>query len=89
MREAVVCSPVGRFGGALKVLGAQALERAGLKLSDMDLIELNEAFAAQVLGCTREWGFGEADFERLNVNGSGISLGHRSARPACASWPRC
>ena len=53
-----------------------ALERAGLKMSDMDLIELNEAFAAQVLACTREWGFGAADFERLNVHGSGISLGH-------------
>ena len=53
-----------------------ALERAGLKLSDMDLIELNEAFAAQVLACTREWQFGAADFERLNVHGSGISLGH-------------
>jgi len=53
-----------------------ALERAGLKLADMDLIELNEAFAAQVLACTREWGFGQADFERLNVHGSGISLGH-------------
>ncbi len=55
---------------------AKALERAGLKLSDMDLIELNEAFAPQVLACTREWGFGRDDFERLNVNGSGISLGH-------------
>jgi acetyl-CoA C-acetyltransferase len=55
---------------------ARALERAGLALSDMDLIELNEAFAAQVLGVTREWGFAEADFERMNVNGSGISLGH-------------
>jgi acetyl-CoA C-acetyltransferase len=53
-----------------------ALGRAGLKLADMDLIELNEAFAAQVLACTREWGFGQADFERLNVHGSGISLGH-------------
>ncbi|MBV9208825.1 MAG: acetyl-CoA C-acetyltransferase [Actinobacteria bacterium] len=53
-----------------------ALERARLKLSDMDLIELNEAFAAQVLAVTREWGFGAADFDRLNVHGSGISLGH-------------
>ena len=53
-----------------------ALEQAGLKLSDMDLIELNEAFAAQVLAVTREWGLGAADFERLNVNGGGISLGH-------------
>jgi acetyl-CoA C-acetyltransferase len=56
---------------------ARALERAGLKLSDMDLIELNEAFAAQVLAVTREWGLGSADFARLNVHGSGISLGHR------------
>jgi acetyl-CoA C-acetyltransferase len=54
----------------------QALERAGLELSDIDLIELNEAFAAQALAVTREWGFTAADFERLNVNGSGISLGH-------------
>jgi acetyl-CoA C-acetyltransferase len=54
----------------------KALERAGLSLADMGLIELNEAFAAQLLACTREWGFTEGDFERLNVNGSGISLGH-------------
>jgi acetyl-CoA C-acetyltransferase len=52
------------------------MERTGLALKDMDLIELNEAFAAQVLACTREWKFGAADFERMNVNGSGISLGH-------------
>jgi len=55
---------------------AKALDRAGLKLSDVDLIELNEAFAAQVLACTREWGFVDSDFDRLNVHGSGISLGH-------------
>ncbi|RKT87629.1 acetyl-CoA C-acetyltransferase [Saccharopolyspora antimicrobica] len=55
---------------------AKALQRAGITLADVDLIELNEAFAAQVLACTREWEFKPADFERLNVNGSGISLGH-------------
>lgn len=55
---------------------AKALDRVGLRLEDMDLIELNEAFAAQVLACTRSWRFGAADFDRLNVNGSGISLGH-------------
>ncbi len=55
---------------------ARALDRAGLSLADMDLIELNEAFAAQALACTREWKFGESDFERTNVRGSGISLGH-------------
>jgi acetyl-CoA C-acetyltransferase len=54
----------------------KALARAGLTLADIDLIELNEAFAAQVLACTREWKFGAGDFERMNVNGSGISLGH-------------
>ena len=55
---------------------AKLLERSGLKLSDIGLIELNEAFAVQVLAVTREWGFEERDFDRLNVNGSGISLGH-------------
>ncbi len=55
---------------------AKALARAGLTLADMDLIELNEAFAAQVLAVTRAWELGEKDFDRLNVNGSGISLGH-------------
>ena len=54
----------------------KALERAGLDLADIDLIELNEAFAAQVLACTREFRFTDSDFDRLNVNGSGISLGH-------------
>lgn len=54
----------------------KALDRAALNLADMGLIELNEAFAAQVLACTREWGFTERDFNRMNVNGSGISLGH-------------
>ncbi len=51
------------------------LKRAGLKLKDMDLIELNEAFAAQVLACTRELGMDDDD-ERLNPNGGAIALGH-------------
>jgi acetyl-CoA C-acetyltransferase len=55
---------------------AKALAQADVKLADVDLIELNEAFASQVLAVTREWGFTDADFERTNVNGSGISLGH-------------
>jgi acetyl-CoA C-acetyltransferase len=55
----------------------KALSRAGLELSDMDLIELNEAFASQVIACLREWKLTEDDIdERVNVNGSGISLGH-------------
>ena len=53
-----------------------ALGKAGLSLSDIDLIELNEAFAAQALAVMREWGFTDADRERTNVHGSGISLGH-------------
>ncbi|BBY35472.1 acetyl-CoA acetyltransferase [Mycolicibacter minnesotensis] len=53
-----------------------ALQRAGLTWSDIDLIELNEAFAAQALAVMAEWRFGAADRERTNVHGSGISLGH-------------
>ncbi|GAB5894564.1 acetyl-CoA C-acetyltransferase [Mycolicibacterium mageritense] len=54
---------------------AAALDRAGLTLDDIDLIELNEAFAAQVLAVLAEWKIDPLD-ERLNPNGSGISLGH-------------
>ena len=53
----------------------RALSRAGLTMDDMDLIELNEAFAAQALAVLREWELPDG-FERLNVHGSGISLGH-------------
>ncbi|WNV74242.1 acetyl-CoA C-acetyltransferase [Geodermatophilus sp. DSM 44513] len=55
---------------------AKALALADVKLAEVDLIELNEAFASQVLAVAREWGFTDADWERTNVNGSGISLGH-------------
>ncbi|MBE3566653.1 MAG: 3-oxoadipyl-CoA thiolase [Thermogemmatispora sp.] len=51
----------------------KALQRAGLSINDLDLIELNEAFAAQVLQCVREL---EIDEEKLNVNGGAIALGH-------------
>ncbi len=51
----------------------QLLEKTKLKLSDIDLIELNEAFAAQVIACEREL---KLDRERLNVNGGAIALGH-------------
>ncbi|MGA9871172.1 MAG: acetyl-CoA C-acetyltransferase [Rhodococcus sp. (in: high G+C Gram-positive bacteria)] len=53
----------------------KALGRLGLSLADMDVIELNEAFAAQTLAVLRTWGI-EPDDARLNPNGSGISLGH-------------
>jgi len=49
------------------------LDRSGLKISDFELVELNEAFAAQYIGCERELGL---DRDRTNVNGSGIGLGH-------------
>lgn len=65
------------------------LKRAGMKLDQMDLIEINEAFAAQVLGCikvmkdkdlSKKWGIdetiGEVPMDKLNVNGGGIALGH-------------
>ncbi len=51
----------------------KVLERTGLSLADIDLIELNEAFAAQVIACERELKF---DRDRLNLLGGGISLGH-------------
>jgi acetyl-CoA C-acetyltransferase len=51
----------------------KVLERTGLSLADIDLIEINEAFAAQVLACEREMKF---DRDRLNLLGGGISLGH-------------
>jgi acetyl-CoA C-acetyltransferase len=53
----------------------QALQRAGLTLADMDLIELNEAFASQALAVLGEWALPDG-LERVNVHGSGISLGH-------------
>lgn len=52
-----------------------ALSRAGLTLAQVDLIELNEAFAAQVLACTRSLGLDDSD-ARINVNGGAIALGH-------------
>jgi acetyl-CoA C-acetyltransferase len=60
---------IGPVPAAKKLMG-----KLGLTLNDMDLIELNEAFAAQVLAVLREWKL--ADPDKLNVNGSGISLGH-------------
>ena len=65
--EAMGIGPVGAT--------AAALDRAGLTLDDVDLIELNEAFAAQVLAVLAEWKIDPLD-DRLNPNGSGISLGH-------------
>ena len=53
----------------------KALERAGLSLDDIGLLELNEAFAAQVLAVLHEWGM-EGEDERLNPNGGAIALGH-------------
>jgi 3-ketoacyl-CoA thiolase (EC 2.3.1.16) len=66
------------------------LKRHGLSLQDFDTIEINEAFAAQVLACLRAWqdadfcrqelglegALGAVDHERLNVNGGAIALGH-------------
>ncbi|MGB8330855.1 MAG: acetyl-CoA C-acetyltransferase [Polyangiales bacterium] len=51
----------------------QALQRAGLKIKDIDLVEINEAFAAQVIPSARELGI---PFDKLNVNGGAIALGH-------------
>lgn len=51
----------------------KVLRKAGLTLADLDMIEINEAFAAQVIGCMREL---DITFEQINLHGSGISLGH-------------
>ncbi|WP_417213264.1 3-oxoadipyl-CoA thiolase [Bizionia sp.] len=53
----------------------KALKKAGLTMADMDVIELNEAFAAQTLACTRAWGLADND-PRLNPNGGAIAIGH-------------
>jgi len=53
----------------------KALKKAGLTLADMDIIELNEAFAAQSLACIREWGLADDD-PRINPNGGAIAIGH-------------
>jgi acetyl-CoA acyltransferase len=54
---------------------AKALMRAGISLDDVGLVEVNEAFAAQVLAVLHEWGMNPED-ERLNPNGGAIALGH-------------
>ena len=61
---------IGPVGASLK-----ALERANLSLEDMDVIELNEAFSAQVLACTRKLGLSDDD-PRINPNGGAIAIGH-------------
>lgn len=53
----------------------KALKKAGLTFKDIDIIELNEAFAAQSLACTRAWGLNDTD-ERININGGAIAIGH-------------
>jgi acetyl-CoA acetyltransferase family protein len=52
-----------------------ALAKAGLTFADLDIIELNEAFAAQALACTRAWGIADDD-ARINPNGGAIAIGH-------------
>lgn len=61
---------LGPVGACRKVL-----DRAGLTLNDMDVIEINEAFASQVLGCCKQLGI-QGDDERLNPNGGAIAVGH-------------
>ena len=77
-RARIVASAVAGVDPAYMGLGPipasrKALQRAGLSIDDMDLIELNEAFAVQVLRCAHEL---EIDQEKLNVNGGAIALGH-------------
>jgi acetyl-CoA C-acetyltransferase len=64
-----------RFGVAPVPAANVALARAGIRFDDLDVIELNEAFAVQVLACLADWGL-DAEDPRLNPRGSGISIGH-------------
>lgn len=74
--SAAVAGVEPRIMGIGPVLASEkALQRAGLTLQDMDVLELNEAFAAQVLACTRTLGLADND-PRINPNGGAISLGH-------------
>jgi acetyl-CoA C-acetyltransferase len=73
---AVGCEPSHMGIGPVPAV-QKVLQRTGLRFDQMDLIELNEAFACQALACVKGWGSSMAELEdRLNVNGSGISLGH-------------
>nr|MCS5679450.1 acetyl-CoA C-acyltransferase [Acidimicrobiales bacterium] len=74
----VVASGVSALNPEIMGLGpieaiSQTLDRAGLTIGDIDLVEINEAFAAQVLPCADEVGI---DHDKLNVNGGAIALGH-------------
>jgi acetyl-CoA C-acetyltransferase len=78
---------IGRGGCHPSVMGLSPvpavrnlLQRSGMKLSDFELIEVNEAFAAQYLGCERELGLNR---ELTNVNGSGVGLGHPVGSTGC------
>jgi len=53
----------------------KAIEKAGITMNDIDIIELNEAFASQALACIREWGLADDD-PRINPNGGSIAIGH-------------
>ena len=73
---AVGCEPATMGIGPVPAV-AKLFGRLGLGFDDLDLIELNEAFAVQVLSVLQGWGTKLEDLDgRLNVNGSGISLGH-------------
>ncbi len=61
---------IGPVGASIK-----ALKRAGIRMEDIDVIEINEAFAAQVLACTRSFGLDDND-PRININGGAIAIGH-------------
>lgn len=73
---AVAGVPVATMGIGPVPATSRALELARLQMDDLDLIELNEAFAAQVLAVTDRWGLDTSSDPRFNPNGSGISLGH-------------
>lgn len=72
-----------RMGIAPALAMPKALQRAGLKLSDIDLVEINEAFAAQVLSVGQALAADGWDWQRVNVNGGAIALGHPVGSSGC------
>ncbi len=78
MRPRIVSTGVSGLSPEIMGLGPieaskKALERAGMAITDIDLVEINEAFAVQVLGSARELGIDE---DKLNISGGAIALGH-------------
>lgn len=66
----------GNYGLRSSTCNSKALARAGITINDLDVIELNEAFAAQSLPCVKDLGLMDVVDDKINLNGGAIALGH-------------